>query len=108
MTEAAICRGCKAEIVNALPVENWSVVVRSPHGEETVSGPFCLGCMIEIAKLGVMLQNVTMVHSLNAGVAICGMVRGVPRDWPEGHTWVPAANLSLVTCPGCRDQLERA
>ncbi len=41
------------------------------------------------------------VHILHHGFALCGGVRGVPRDWPTGHTWVDVNFLSAATCPQC-------
>lgn len=29
------------------------------------------------------------LHVLHEGLPLCGFTRKVPRDWPEGHVWVP-------------------
>lgn len=41
-----------------------------------------------------------VVHILRAGVSFCRM-RGVPRDWPKGHLWVPHEKKDKATCPKC-------
>jgi len=44
------------------------------------------------------MPNPPIVHFLRAGRTPCEM-RGVPRDWPPGHTW--SAAWSEVTCSSC-------
>jgi len=44
-----------------------------------------------------------MIHILAYGAALCGM-KGVPRDWPEGHRWIgffDAQWREHATCPEC-------
>ena len=41
------------------------------------------------------------LHILYEGSALCGL-RGVPRDWPEGHRWVYVDELAKATCDGCK------
>jgi len=47
------------------------------------------------------------VHILLEGRALCGLRPGVPRDWPEGHTWVPMPKtlLELTVAATCGDCL---
>lgn len=33
-------------------------------------------------------MNVTKVHVLLHGFALCEFTLRVPRDWPEGHVWI--------------------
>jgi hypothetical protein len=56
-----ICNGCGCEIINAMAPEHkpWVVVVRDPQGHEHEGGTFCLGCMIELAKHGLQLHDMT-------------------------------------------------
>jgi len=44
-----------------------------------------------------------VVHALNMGRALCNFSRKVPDQWPEGHRWVPADRIELVTCQDCLD-----
>lgn len=43
-----------------------------------------------------------VVHLLACGVAMCGL-KGVPADWPHGHTWVSffSDERKLATCLAC-------
>jgi len=48
-------------------------------------------------------SGVRIVHHLNAGVAACTVVVGLPKDWPAGHLW--SADWNDVTCAECRKRL---
>lgn len=41
------------------------------------------------------------VHVLYQGAALCGL-RGLPREWPEGESWVPTDDANDVTCGACK------
>jgi len=57
------CSGCRAEIIGIGPgAEPWSVIVRDPCGRLSEGGAFCLPCMIELAKRGVLLHPVRRVE----------------------------------------------
>ena len=46
-----------------------------------------------------------VVHLLAHGAPVCGFMRGVPSEWPEGHVWVSAFDphqVKLATCLGCQ------
>ena len=53
------CNGCRAEIIGVGPgAAPWSIIVRDPTGHQSEGGAFCLPCMIELAKRGVLLHPV--------------------------------------------------
>jgi len=47
-----------------------------------------------------------IVHALRNGQVMCGLIEGVPRDWPQGHCWVdPSHDIKRVNCQGCLSEL---
>lgn len=53
------------------------------------------------------------VHVLAMGGALCGRLRGVPGQWPDGHTWIGLPHVldsaemrAKVTCVFCARRLE--
>lgn len=44
------------------------------------------------------------VHVLLEGAPLCGLLWGVPRDWPEGNRWVALNELADATCPICKER----
>jgi len=48
-----------------------------------------------------------VVHALRAGRAVCGAMKGLPREWPMEHWWVSDQDVKQVNCPGCRKELGR-
>lgn len=52
------------------------------------------------------LPDAPAVHALLYGFALCA-IPGIPRDWPQGHTWVRVDEPDKVTCEGCKDALVR-
>ncbi len=42
------------------------------------------------------------IHILRFGFPLCLYSRRVPRDWPEGHTWVQLEDFSTANCEECR------
>lgn len=44
-----------------------------------------------------------IVHWLQAGLAVCGLI-GPPAAWPPGHVWVSATTgtPNEITCGCCR------
>jgi len=47
-----------------------------------------------------------VVHVLRFGIVLCpakdGLLKSVPRDWPEGHKWVSIVEADKATCESCR------
>lgn len=46
----------------------------------------------------------TSIHILLHGFALCGL-RGIPRDWADGHSWVSVYDARLATCGACLQRL---
>jgi len=69
---------------------------------EMPSGPYgCENC----GWLEPLPPDVTIVHYLNAGRALCGLA-GPPNQWPDGHRWVSGRGATdEVTCQECRRRL---
>lgn len=40
------------------------------------------------------------IHILWKGRTICGLP-GIPRDWPDGHSWVRVEDAERATCVHC-------
>lgn len=61
-------------------------------------------------ELSVEVEKV--VHILTGGKTLCGM-KGSPKDWPAGHSWIPPVLVNLksakdeATCPECRRKMEK-
>ncbi len=52
-----------------------------------------------------------VLHILSQGSPLCGFMRGVPSEWPEGHVWVSAFDphqVKLADCLPCRRAFELA
>ncbi len=46
-----------------------------------------------------------VVHMLYNGQAICGLMEGVPRQWPVGHIWSGPDNSAVVSCVRCQGKM---
>lgn len=58
-----------------------------------------------VAKL-INGQCPPAIHCLVHGFAVCRQLRGVPAQWPSGHSWVALVDKDKVTCVLCRARLE--
>lgn len=82
------------------------------------SQDFCLGCGTLLAKVfvelvrkyskeaNIMPGSEPKVHILMHGNPLCGFTKEVPRDWPEGHSFLTIheamIQLEKITCSHCR------
>lgn len=41
------------------------------------------------------------IHILRHGLPLCRFTERVPKDWPEGHTWVDETQVETATCAPC-------
>ena len=112
------CHGCGeerpdewisvAKIRVELPITKHIVPVNQRYCNDRV---FCLRKVAdnleEMARIIFNGEAPPASHKLAVGFPICGWLRGVPVQWPEGHTW--ERDMKDVTCYGCKaaDDLER-
>ncbi len=52
-------------------------------------------------------KTIRTIHGLEDRKALCGFSNLHYKRWPEGHIWVPAHNISRITCPLCKAAAER-
>lgn len=43
-----------------------------------------------------------VVHILDRGRALCPL-KGIPRDWPQGHKWLSIADIEAGVESNCKD-----
>ena len=88
--------------------EKWCVICNKPSltghvvgagngSGDGVTGRFAHAECYEKRKKTAPLAT---VHILHEGRSLCGLP-GVPKDWPDGHTWVGRAERGKATCDAC-------
>lgn len=53
------------------------------------------------------MSDPVIVHVLAYGQPMCNTVTTLPKDWPEGHVWVPITDPTDATCQECLENLKR-
>lgn len=56
--------------------------------------------VVRLSKIVVPESTHITVHYLHHGSASCGLLYGVPADWPAGQSW--SNDLKDITCEDCR------
>ncbi|OGY99349.1 MAG: hypothetical protein A3B13_02950 [Candidatus Liptonbacteria bacterium RIFCSPLOWO2_01_FULL_45_15] len=48
-----------------------------------------------------------MIHGIQSGLPLCGFSHDVPKNWPNGHTFVLFYDVENMTCSSCRQEARR-
>jgi hypothetical protein len=58
-----ICSRCRCDIISVTPSAGpWRVLVQPPQGDAVEGGTFCISCMVEFAKQGVQLHDISAIR----------------------------------------------
>jgi len=95
-------------------VDDTQILKKISENLLTIMG-FSLECIIELRRqylirhgtkpptvesIRKVFETKIITHGLLSGQALCG-IKGLPYEWPNGHKWVYAFNITEITCSKC-------
>ncbi len=89
--------------ISYLTHPSFATIIVPSKGAHAMTGRHTLRLL---QKLGQLDFPPGIVHVLADNRALCKFVKATVDKWPDGHEWVSAQDLALITCAKCLEMVQ--